>query len=136
MKPYTTWIAEDGEEFETREECEAYERRYNDYEVILQDEANIEFYGNGKRITEIKFDEICDFINRSDLMIVKSHKAVKALYAVAEQVGFCGIPQKTGVFFYNTHAPISDDDCWVHIEPTVLENILAVPFATIKAMLN
>lgn len=135
MKSYTTWIADDGKEFDTREECEAYERRYSNYEAILQNEANIEFYGNGNRITEIKFDENCNFINRSDLMIVKNYNAIKALCAVAERVGFCDIPQKTGVFFYDPHAPISGY-CWVRIEPAVLENILAVPSTTIKAMLN
>lgn len=135
MKKHITWIADDGEEFDTREECEAYERRYSDYESILRDETNIEFYGNRNRITEIKFDDDCDFINRSDLMIVKNYKAVEALSAVAEQVGFCGMPKKTGIFFYNGYVS-TNDDCWMRIEPTVLKNIFAVPSTTIKAMLN
>lgn len=135
MKSYTTWIADDGEEFYTREECEAYERRYENYEKILRNETDIEFYNDEKRITDIKFDEDCNFINRCDLMIVKTNKAVRALSAVAERVGFCGMPQQTGVFFYNFHISCNDD-CWVRIEPTALKNILAVPSTVIKAMLN
>lgn len=46
MRKVITWIADDGEEFATEEECYAYEHRFddaNDAAVFLDDEFNVLF---------------------------------------------------------------------------------------------
>lgn len=132
MKSYITWVADDGEEFTTREECEAYERRYEKYEAILRNKNDIEFYSDGKLITDIKFDDDCDFINKCDLMVVKTGDATRALAEVAARVGFTEMPRYIGIYFYNTKACSR----WERITPSLLKNLFAIPYETIKAMLN
>lgn len=132
MKSYTTWIAEDGEEFASEEECLAYENRFNYAEEILHDQSHIEFYRNGERITDIKIDDNCNFYFSSNIMIIKTLKAIEALAAVHEKTGYYDFPHSTGFYCYFGDPSLH----WIELNEDILSNFLTIPQEVIKAMLN
>ena len=101
------YVADDGEEFETKEECEQYERRF-------EKAWSIDFFdGNFNNLN--KEQDMASKLEKTFYMFIKNAEAAKEFFNIAGWEIGCSVPTEDLVEDKTIIAYDESDYCWYNL---------------------